>query len=125
MKVRFLAVLFLLGFLLTGCGREKDYSEYPFVNVRWERFAEADTEYISFSADGSFGYYCACGNPVNDSDLCEGYSYDESTRTITLEYVEDTAESVRKVMIKECTADRLVLDFDGEIRSFHRYSEEE
>ena len=68
--------------LCAGCVGKKDYSEYSFVNVQWTRSTEFDTEYIRFSEDGEFSYYCACGNPVNDSDLCEGYTYDDSSAVV-------------------------------------------
>ncbi len=78
----------LFGVLFTGCG--KNYSEYPFTEVSWTREAEQDIETIRFGADGSFSYSCSCGNPVNDSDLYEGYSYDDTTKMITLDCYETT-----------------------------------
>ena len=69
-------------------------------------------------ADGKFTYYCACGNPVNDSDLCEGYTYDDSTKTITLNCIETTDEMVTTIKIVKCDGNSLQLDFNGEIRIF-------
>ena len=89
--------------LLTGCTKSEDYSKYPFVNIKWTRATENDTEYIRFGDDGSFSYYCACGNPVNDFDLCDGYSYDESSKTITLKFSEKTENAVAKIKVKKCT----------------------
>lgn len=113
--------------LFVGCGETKkaedtsvDYSKYSFVNVSWERDAEHDTETIRFGADGSFAYYCGCGNPVNDSDLCEGYTYDDATKTITLNCIETTDEMVTKIKIVKCEENSLHLDFDGEIRIFEK-----
>lgn len=104
-----------------GCSENKvkvDYSKYPFVNVSWTRDAEHDTETIRFGDDGSFTYYCGCGNPVNDSDLCENYTYDDDTKTIILNCIEITDEMVTKIKIVECNENTLLLDFDGEIRTF-------
>ena len=48
----------------------------------WERDGGGDTEHISFREDGSYGYYCLCGNPVGNSDLYDMYAYDKETNTI-------------------------------------------
>ena len=105
------ALVLVCAILFVGCGGNKkeadtsvDYSEYPFVNVSWTRDAEHDTETIRFSEDGGFVYYCGCGNPVNDSDLCEGYIYDDEMITV--------------IKIVKCDEKELHLDFDGEVRIF-------
>jgi hypothetical protein len=127
-KCLVLMVLVLVcALLFAGCGGSKeeadtpvDYSEYPFVNVSWERDAENDIETIRFGEDGAFTYYCSCGNPVNDSDLCEGYTYDDATKTITLDCIEITDEMVTEIKIVKCDENSLHLDFDGEIRVFEK-----
>jgi hypothetical protein len=113
--------------LLVGCSKSKktedskvDYSKYSFVNISWTRDAEHDTETIRFSGDGRFSYYCGCGNPVNDSDLCDGYTYDDATKTITLDCIETTDEMVTIIKIVKCDENSLHLDFDGEIRIFEK-----
>ena len=135
-KYAFLVMSILLVFvLIVGCSKEDnnstntiantntqeesiDYSKYPFVNISWTRDAENDIETIRFGADGSFTYYCACGNPVNDSDLCEGYTYDDATKIITLDCLEETDEMVTVIKIVKCDENELQLDFDGDIRIF-------
>lgn len=127
---KFISMLFLIilcGSLLVGCkGNDKksnttvDYSKYSFTNVSWTRNAPNDIETIRFGADGSFSYYCACGNPVNDADLCEGYSYDDDTKTITLDCIETTDEMVTVIIIEKCDDKELHLNFDGETRIFTR-----
>ena len=127
-KLIYLIVLLLISTILfAGCvgnnnteDSSVDYSEYPFVNVSWTRDAEHDTETIRFGEDGSFSYYCGCGNPVNDSDLCEGYTYEDSTKTITLNCIETTDEMVTTIKIVKCDESSLHLDFDGEIRIFEK-----
>ena len=121
------ALVLICAMLLVGCGGKKkseetkvDYSEYPFVDVSWTRDAEHDTETIRFGEDGHFVYYCGCGNPVNDSDMCESYTYDDATKTITLNCFETTEEMVTTIKVVECNENSLQLDFDGEIRIFEK-----
>ena len=112
--------------LFVGCDKSEkeknvvDYSEYAFTDVSWTRDAEEDIETIRFGADGDFTYYCACGNPVNDSDLCEGYIYDDATKTITLDCIETTDEMITVIKIVKCEENELHLDFGGEIRIFNK-----
>ena len=121
-----LIVLVLVSTILfAGCGEQQetegvsvDYSKYSFVNTSWSRDAEHDIETIRFGEDGSFSYFCGCGNPVNDSDLCEGYTYDDATKTITLDCIEVTEEMITVIKIVKCNEKELHLDFDGEIRVF-------
>ena len=125
-KIIYLIALFLITTILfAGCNdnnkpenQNLDYSQYLFVNTSWIRDAEHDTETIRFGADGKFTYYCACGNPVNNSDLCEGYTYDDSTKTISLNCIETTDEMVTTIKILKCDENSLQLDFDGETRIF-------
>ena len=111
---------------LTGCGsskeknKEKDYSDYLFTDVSWTRDAENDIETIVFKSNGRFTYYCSCGNPVNDSDLCETYSYNDDTKEITLDCLEETEETVTNIKIVNFTETTLELDFNGEIRKFEK-----
>ncbi len=116
------ATLLILGL---GCSRNDigetvNYSEYPFTDTSWTRKAEHDIETIRFGSDGSFVYYCACGNSVNDSDLSEGYTYDDATKTISVKYIETTEETVSTIIIEECNIESIKLNFDGEIREFFK-----
>ena len=101
-------ILILAVLFLTGCGetkekiQEKDYSEYLFSDVRWTRDGGNDIETLVFKSNGSFSYYCSCGNPVNDSDMCESYTYNDETKEIKFECFETTE------------------DFNGEIRKFEK-----
>ena len=123
--VSLFAIVLICALLFVGCSnngksdnRDADYSKYSFVGVSWTRDADNDIETIRFGADGSFTNYCACGNSVNDSDLCEGYTYDDKTKTITLECIETTDEMVTVIKIVKCDENELQLDFDGEVRTF-------
>ena len=114
------ATLLILGL---GCSRSDigesvNYSEYSFTDTSWTRKAEHDIETIRFGSDGSFVYYCACGNSVNDSDLSEGYTYDDVTKTITVKYIETTEETVSTIKVEACDDESIKLNFDGEIRVF-------
>ena len=121
--IRFLFCFgFLTFFFLTGCSKEQtkqiDYSEYLFANKNWTRDSGYDIETIKFKSDGSFTYYCSCGNPVNDSDMCETYTYNDKTKEIKLDCFETTEETITTIKIKEVTNETLELDFNGEIRKF-------
>lgn len=116
-------VILVFGILiLTGCeekNNEKiDYSKYSFTNVSWVRDSGHDVETIKFKSDGSFSYSCACGNPVNDADLCEKYTYNDDTKEIKLTCFETTDETVTTIKVVNLTEEFLELDFDGEIRKF-------
>ena len=110
----------LMLFCLTGCddANEKDFSEYLFTDVIWTRDSENDIETIFFKSDGSFSYSCSCGNPVNDSDLCESYVYNDDTKEIRLNCFDITEETITSIKIVEMSEDVLELDFKGEIRRF-------
>ena len=119
-------IFMLLVVFLTGCGKsnekpkEEDYSEYSFADVSWTRDAENDIETIVFKSNGRFTYYCSCGNPVNDSDMCESYEYNDETKEIKLDCFETTEDMVTNIKIVEMSDDVLELDFNGEIRRFER-----
>ncbi len=122
-------ISFTVAFVFTlwafiGCSDNKKY-DYPFADIRWTRSGDSDTEFIRFSSNGEFSYYCACGNPVNDSDLCTGYTYNSQTKTITLKYIELTDEAVTKIKVIKCAENELILDFDGDIRTFEVDKESE
>ena len=114
--------LLLIGLFLTGCSyeKEKNYSEYLFSDVVWTRDGGNDIETLVFGSDGSFSYYCACGNPVNDSDLCEKYTYDDENKEIKLDCFETTDETITNIKIVKMTENILELDFNGEIRKFEK-----
>ena len=120
-------LVFLCAMLFAGCSGNKN-ADVPstdeviesFMDIRWTRDADHDTETICFGKDGSFSYSCSCGNPVNDSDLCEGYTYNDATKTITLNYTEPTMEMVKRIRVVKCDETSLHLDFDGELRIFEK-----
>lgn len=119
---KYIIILLLIGLFLTGCSyeKEKNYSEYLFSDVVWTRDGGNDIETLVFGSDGSFSYYCACGNPVNDSDLCEKYTYDDETKEIKLDCFETTDETITNIKIVKMTENILELDFNGEIRKFEK-----
>lgn len=115
MKRIFYTILLTVLFL-TGCQNEKNITN--FTDIHWVREGQHDTEILYFGSDGSFSYSCSCGNPVNDSDLCDGYIYDENTQEIILDYCEVTDDSITILKIMNLTKNELQIDFDGEIRTF-------
>ena len=90
-----------------------------FEGLTWTRDTESCTETIRFLADGGFRYSCGCGNPVNDADLCEGYAYDEESKLISLTYEETSDETITQIVVVRCDGKTLVLDFAGDVRTFH------
>lgn len=123
---KILFAIFSLCFVLTafsGCNKGNttvDLSSISFVNVDWERTTDSCVETIYFNDDGSCGYYCACGSPVNDDDLCEGYTFDPQSQTICLDFAYSSANAVKKIKVVSCDGQSLVLDFDGDIRTFEK-----
>lgn len=89
-----------------------------FVGLSWTRDAEDCTETICFLEDGGFRYSCSCGNPVNDADLCEGYTYDEESKLISLTYEEVFDETISQISVESCDGQTLVLNFAGDVRTF-------
>ena len=122
---KYIALLLIFCLLLVGCERPTQLAEYKFVNVEWTRTTETCTETLRFRDDGTCSYYCACGEPVNDDDLCEGYRYDYKTQTIHLDFMGTTEETVTEITIKSCDGETLVLDFGGEERIFEKAVEDE
>ena len=119
------AALLIFSVLLVGCETPTQLAEYKFVNVEWTRTTDVCTETLRFREDGTCSYYCACGEPVNDDDLCEGYRYDYKTNTIHLDFMGTTEETVTEITIKSCDGETLVLDFGGEERVFEKAQEDE
>ncbi len=85
-----------------------------FQEITWERTTDSDTEFITFYEDKTFSYYCACGSPVDSSDLCDKYTYDKKTKTITLKCLGKN----QKIKILEVTNNTLTLEFKDGIRKF-------
>ena len=122
-KSVFIIIVIILGVIL-GVSLFSSVMVADFREIRWKRMAEDDTEYIVFSKDGSFVYYCSCGNPVDDSDLYEVYTYNYLDRVITLSSIYDD-DLEKKIKVVFCDGDRLELDFgDGKIREFFKYESE-
>ena len=119
-------IFILMVLFLTGCRyttekiQEKDYSDYLFSDVIWTRDGGNDIETLVLKSDGRFRYYCSCGNPVNDSDLCESYTYNEETKEIILDCFEETEDTITKIKIVGSSDTTLELDFGGEIRKFKK-----
>ena len=66
---------------------------------------------ICFLENGQFSYYDDAGEPVDDSDLINSYTYDSDTQCITL-----SDKTVIKVI--KSNRNELILDFNGEKRIF-------
>ncbi len=125
-KKQFMSLLLSVALLcsMVGCGLIQkggtivDYSEYEFADVSWTRQGDCDIETLRFKSDGGFQYWCACGNPVNDADVVESYTYDDATKIFTLHCLEELDDMVTQIELIRCDGDTLELDFDGEVRIF-------
>ncbi len=105
----YILILMLSVSFLSGCAK----NEVPaFANTQWSRNTETDTEYIRFDAEGNFSYYCACGNAVDNSDVCNGYTYKNNVITLKFDGKNE------KIIVKEHTKNKLTLDFSGDVRTF-------
>lgn len=61
--------------------KEEKLSEYDLlVNGYWSHYDPVigEMENMSFNKDGEFFYCCSCGEPVDNSDLYDVYSYEEN-----------------------------------------------
>lgn len=122
---RIILSLVIVCLLLVGCNqKEVDYSNYEFTDISWTRETDADIEYIRFSSNGDFSYYCACGSPVNDSDVCERYTYNEAKKEIKIKCSIPTKDTVKTIKVINVSENTLELDFDGEIKIFNIETEE-
>lgn len=118
MKKGIAIIIFLLIVLFENAcsSSNSDNLEDSFIGSTWTREIEVDTEYLSFQDDGTFSYYCSCGNPVDDSDLCSSYQYDENNKIIRFicEY------GCEKIEVIHHDSHNLVLKFKDEIRKFKK-----
>ena len=121
----------MFSLLLVGCGKEEkdnkkvDNNNYSFTDKYWTRTTEADTEHIKFRSDGTLSYYCDCGNPVNDADVCNEYTYNETKKEIKIKCSIPVRETIKNIKVISVDDNTLELDFDGEIRIFEIEKEEE
>lgn len=118
-----LAFIFLLAGCASGGHSDKPNDSAPantkihpsfLTDHEWIHY-NFDPETISFQKDGTYAYYCACGNAVGDSDLFDSYSYNEDTSEITLSPVETDHHIIRVLRYEKS---RLLLAFDDGITEF-------
>lgn len=111
-----LILIILAGAVLFEITRYDDKLSSKITKNSWDRDGDGDTETIYFNEDGDFGYYCACGNPIDNYDLCSSYRYDKESNTIKLTCF--PGAGITKLKVVEVTDYELTLDFDGEKRTF-------
>lgn len=111
-KITAVTIIMVVAILFGSCSSGDKYPEF-LTEHSWMHFAICN-ETISFGKDGHFAYYCACGEPVEDSDLYEKYTYNEDTSIIQLKPKENN--SIIKVLRYEKS--RLLLDFNGTVKEF-------
>ena len=111
-KSKILIVIFVLLLIIVIClltlSLLPKNDKLPFEGVRWVRHAN-DTEMLTFHEDGTYGYACSCGSPVDNSDICENYTYNDKTKTITLYCYDGKTEKIEIIKYDE---DELTLKFE-------------
>ena len=50
--------------------------------------------------------------------MVESYTYDDTTKTFTLNCYEEVDDMITEIKLVSCDGEKLKLDFDGEIREF-------
>lgn len=93
-------VIIICCILLCGCQnttkqqtdkKEENFSEYDLlVKGYWSHYDPiiGEMENMTLTKKGEFIYCCSCGEPINDSDLYDTYSYEEPGK-ITLRSSDD------------------------------------
>lgn len=81
--------IIMIGILLVGCAKTDFLTEHD-----WVHYGSTCIETIYFGKDGHFAYYSDEGNPVNDSDLYDQYSYDSKSKKIHLKPTGDMSIQV-------------------------------
>lgn len=89
----------------------KDICDYS-----WERYTDVDLETIRFGCDNTFSYFYAVGDPVEDSDLCEKYSYDGNV----IKLICDGSRYDDKIKIISYDEDKLIILKNDEERTFEK-----
>ena len=107
-------ILVLLAGIIASVQFTKPKNSIPeFADQSWVRYVD-DTEYISYDSDGNYSYWCSCGNPVDNFDMCDTYSYNDKTKTITLNCI-GTNDTIKVISF---TDKELVLQFGKSERIF-------
>lgn len=98
---------------LFGCeSNEKEASIFH----AWERSENGYDELLNLNKDGSFSYYWPdAGELIDDSDLCESFTYDEENNLIIL----NCSDEKRNIKIVSLKSDKLVLEYQDKQKIFH------
>ena len=100
--------IIMIGILPVGCAKTDFLTEHD-----WVHYDTTCIETIYFGKDGHFAYYSDDGNPVNDSDLYDQYSYDSKSKKIHLKPTGDMS-----IQVLRYEKSRLLLNIDGDIKEF-------
>lgn len=100
--------IIMIGILLVGCAKTDFLTEHD-----WVHYDSTCIKTIYFGKDGHFAYYSDDGNPVNDSDLYDQYSYDSKSKKIHLKPTGDMS-----IQVLRYEKSRLLLNIDEVIKEF-------
>ena len=105
-------VLGILVLSLAGCSATESHPEFLTAH-EWKHYTYCD-ETICFGGDGSYTYHCACGNPVEGSDLYDSYEYNKDASEIML-HPENDSNTIRVLRYEKS---RLLLGFSDGVKEF-------
>ncbi len=116
-----LAILLSTSIILTACGKnsetKKEQNEIKLpksdpceflIDADWEGNDTQCVNVITFKKDKGFSNWCYCGSPVGNSDLVEGFSYNEAEKSVTLYDDEGSAFETGKILF--CDEHYLIID---------------
>ena len=95
--------IIMIGILLVGCAKTDFLIEHD-----WVHYDTTCIETIYFGKNGHFAYYSDEGNPVNDSDLYDQYSYDSKSKKIHL-----NPTGAMSIQVLRYKKSRLLLKING------------
>ena len=104
-------LLSLLIFKKNGQSLSNEICDYSY-----QRYTDVDSETIRFGCDNSFSYFYGVGDPVEDSDLCETYSYDGEIIRLNC----DGSSYDNKIKIISYDDKKIELLINGENRVFDK-----
>ncbi|MDO4492024.1 MAG: hypothetical protein Q4B85_13250 [Lachnospiraceae bacterium] len=123
MVAAILLVISLCGCVANGSTKNNE-SEWSDNNTQafltehsWVYHNEICDETIVFGKDGSFAYYCGCGEPVGNSDLYDSYEYDSKKKEIVLK-ADDSLNSSECIKVLRIEKMRIILEIGGTEKEF-------
>lgn len=116
----FITIIICLGTLCGCVAPEEPSDKLPaeLVDKTWLFYDEFSAEHLclTLGSDNAFSYHCQCGEPVEDSDLYDQYTYDAEKEIILLS--NSTGKEIKEVKVLGYNEYHLLLEIDGETKDF-------